>query len=178
MLMNYYTWSWINLVLDTALRHNCWNRCYNEMCNYEPPGLYLTMKNWSLICSADFSVEAARDVRHLQQDREFQKEAHHFFIQVCYGFTRAGESSTPNHQTMHTLNKGKKRKEKRKKEQRKHTDENLHFSLNISQQSLLCMFKRDPHWSVLYRHQFQNCDRGHQSVQRDRQTTWMQQDGI
>lgn len=96
---------------------------------------------------------------------------------------KPSESSTPNH--AHTrIKKNKWKNEKRKKEnKRKERKKKKTYkcyvkcsfhSEQFSTVSSLCVEKRgDPYWSVLYRHQFQNCDRRHQSVQHDRQTTWM-----
>lgn len=83
------------------------------------------------------------------------------------------------HQIMHTHLKKEKRKKKKSKENRKHTHVKCYVKCSFHSEqfstisSLRVEKRADPYWSVLYRHQFQKCDRRRQSVQRERRTTWM-----
>lgn len=112
-----------------------------------------------------------------EEDKEFQKEAHHFYSSVLWLHPGCVNPVSHPHQIMHTHASKKKGKERKRK--RKHTNVKCYVKCSFHSEqcstiSSLCAEKRgDPCWSVLYRHQFQNCDRRRQLVQHDRQTTWM-----
>lgn len=140
-----------------VLMNTWWYNSMPELYSYNSPvNLWIEIK-W-------LHSRAAGDVRQLEEDRGFQKEAHRFYSSVLWLHPgRVTQWVIHTKSCTHTHQKKKERKK------RKHTNAKCYVKCSFHSEqfstiSSLCVEKRvDPYWSVLYRHQFHNCDRRRQS---------------